>query len=317
MALSSSDRIAPLGAPIIVVDDFLPAELASAMRRDIDAHFAEPNAHQPETQQVWNYSFISRRDAHLRTLPERVIGRPLVDAFHQRLRSWSVTTLGMAGVTWPDLSLYIAGCREEPHNDALTGRFGFVYSLTRNERRTIGGETVVWRESDPFRTNLARPSSGATFYESIEPIFNRLVVFDDRLPHSVERVDGAMDPLESCLVLQGHLSEAGAIVEGARTGDIVTAPARDLLRRLRVELAAEAALYHGPLALRLTIDATGTVARCEVIADRVMHPDAGHAEWEPLRAKLVEAFRSLKFPPAEGSSVLIQPVVFGSSLPRR
>jgi len=45
--------------------------------------------------------------------------------------------------------------------------------------------------------------------------------------------------------------------------------------------------------------------------DRVIHPDPGHVEWEPLRAKLVARFAGLRFPPAGGETVLIQPLLFG------
>src|ERR671924_670664 len=135
-------------AAIVVVDDFLPAELALSMRRD------------------------------------------LVDNFMAALQAWATLTLGMGNVSWPYLSLYVSGCRQGLHNDAANGRFAFVYSLTRDQRRTIGGETLVFREGDPFRSRLADPSAGRSFYEVIEPKFNRLTVFDDRLPHAVERVEG-------------------------------------------------------------------------------------------------------------------------------
>ena len=42
-------------APLIVIDGFLPVELALQMRRDIDEHFANPHLHRAETHQVWNY----------------------------------------------------------------------------------------------------------------------------------------------------------------------------------------------------------------------------------------------------------------------
>jgi hypothetical protein len=87
-----------------------------------------------------------------------------------------------------------------------------VYSLTRNERQTIGGETLVQHDVDPFRAHLTRAAAGRSFYDVIEPKFNRLVVFDDRLPHGVERVDGSMDPTEGRFVLHGHLSEGGTIM---------------------------------------------------------------------------------------------------------
>ena len=36
------DSGASFRAPLVIIDDFLPRELATAMREDIDAHFAEP-----------------------------------------------------------------------------------------------------------------------------------------------------------------------------------------------------------------------------------------------------------------------------------
>ena len=95
-------------APLIVVDGFLPAELALQMRRDIDEHFASPHLHRPETHQVWNYWFVSELYTYLRANPEKVIGHERVTAFHGALRNWSMAMLGMANVTWPYLSLYVA-----------------------------------------------------------------------------------------------------------------------------------------------------------------------------------------------------------------
>jgi hypothetical protein len=287
------------------------------MRRDIEAHFANPAEHRPETHQVWNYWFVPDSYTYLRTAPEKVLERRRIEAFHNALRDWSVAMLGMANVTWPYLSLYVSGCRQNWHNDSTNGRFGFVYSLTRDQRRTIGGETLVRHEIDPFRAHLARAGAGREFYEPIEPRFNRLVVFDDRLPHSVERVDGSMDPVEGRIVLHGHLSEAGTIVEGALSEDMITGPLLELLRQISEELSAEAALYHGPLILRLRVAAGGAVAACEVMVDRVIHPDPGHVDWEPLRARLVGRFKGLRFPPAGGETVLIQPLVFGGPVGTR
>ena len=298
-------------APLIVIDGFLPVELALQMRRNIDEHFANPHLHRAETHQVWNYWFVPELYTYLRASPEKVIGHDRVTAFHSALRNWSTATLGMANVTWPYLSLYVGGCRQGWHNDSLNGRFGFVYSLTRDLRRTIGGETLVQRESDPFRGNLTQPQAGRGFYETVEPRFNRLVVFDDRLPHAVERIDGSMDPVEGRFVIHGHLSEGGMIIEGALPGAAIAGPVGDLLRRFHDEAAAAAVLYHGPLILRLQIKESGGVADCTVLLDRVMHPDPGHADWERLRARLVDRFQGTTFPPAAGETLLILPISFG------
>src|SRR5215472_8558788 len=191
-----SNHQGSFGAPIIVVDDFLPSELALAMRQDIDAHFATPHLHKAETHQVWNYWFVPELYSYLRTAPEKVISHRHVSAFHASLSEWSTARLGMTEVTWPYLSVYVDGCRQGWHNDSRNGRFGFVFSLTRDQRRTVGGETLVMRGGDPLRAHLATAAAGRGFYEAIEPRFNRLLIFDDRLPHAVERVEGPMDPVE-------------------------------------------------------------------------------------------------------------------------
>ncbi|MBV9153371.1 MAG: hypothetical protein JO213_14745 [Alphaproteobacteria bacterium] len=299
-------------APLIVIDGFLPAELALQMRRAIDEHFTNPHLHRPETHQVWNYWFVPELYTYLRANPEKVIGRDWATAFHSALRRWSIATLGMANVTWPYLSLYVDGCRQGWHNDSLNGRFGFVYSLTRDLRRTIGGETLVRRETDSFRANLARPQAGRGFYELVEPRFNRLLLFDDRLPHAVERIDGSMDPVEGRFVLHGHVSEAGPIVEGALPAAAIAGPIIGILQQFRDEATAAAALYHGPLMLRLRIAPAGGVADCAVLLDRVLHPDPGHADWEVLRTRLVDRFRNAAFPRAAGETLVVQPVAFGA-----
>jgi Rps23 Pro-64 3,4-dihydroxylase Tpa1-like proline 4-hydroxylase len=297
----------------LLIDDFLPPELAAAMRQDIDRHFAEPAAHRPDTHQVWNYWFVPELYTYLRTTPERVIQCNRVDSFVEALRVWASLTLGMGGVTWPYLSLYVSGCRQGLHNDTTNGRFAFVYSLTRDERRTIGGETLVFREGDPFRSKLAAASAGRGFYDVIEPKFNRLIVFDDRLPHAVERVEGSMDPLEGRFVLHGHLSECGTIT-GALPAEIVEAGVTGLLREFDARNSARVALYQGPLVLRFIVSPSGSVATCDILVDRVMHSDIGHTEWEPLRGDLVDMFKRLKFPPAAGETTVTQPLAFDARL---
>ena len=139
-----------MATPPLIVDGFLPAEMALQLRRAIDEHFANPQAHRPEAHDVWNYWFVPELYTDLRARPEKVLGQEWAAAFHEALRRWSIKTLGMSNVSWPYLSLYVPGCRQGWHNDSLNGRFGFIYSLTRDLRRTVGGETVVRREADPF-----------------------------------------------------------------------------------------------------------------------------------------------------------------------
>ncbi|HEV2098608.1 MAG TPA: 2OG-Fe(II) oxygenase [Stellaceae bacterium] len=306
---------AALRAGILIADDFLPRELAAAMREDIDAHFAEPEAHRPDTHQVWNYRFIPGLHACMRTAPEKVIRRDRVENFMQALQSWSIAALGMGHVTWPCLSLHVNGCRQGLDNDAANGRFAFVYSLTRDQRRTSGGQTLVYREGDLLRNRLGETSAGRGLYDAVEPKFNRLVVFDERLPHAVERVEGSMDPVEGRFVLHGRLGETGTMVTGFLPGAIVEEALIGLFYDFAARNPARIALYRGLLALRFVIGAKGSVQSCDILFDRVMHEDPRHVDWETLRDDLVDGFKSLRFPPAAGETVVVKPLVFGAPSP--
>jgi hypothetical protein len=271
--MSGTTSLAPLDAAVVVIDDFLPRDLAVGMRADIEAHFAEPHAHRADTHQIWNYWFVPEVHTCLRTSPERIIHSDRVDAFVRTLQAWSIATLGMGSVTWPSLDLHVGGCRQALNSDAADGRFGFVYSLTREQRSTIGGEMLILREGDVRRRMIGGASGERSFYDVIEPRFNRLVVLDDRLPYAVERIEGSMDPLEGRFVLHGHLSETGTITTGHLSNEVVDKALVELFRDFAERNSARIALYQGPLVLRFIIGASGSVVTCDLLVDRVLHED--------------------------------------------
>jgi hypothetical protein len=96
-------------ASLIIVDDFLPRDLAEAMRADIDEHFSTPFKHLPNTHQVWNYWFVPQVYTFLRTQPEKVIQPARVDSFMGALRTWSTETLGLAGSVGPTSAYTLMG----------------------------------------------------------------------------------------------------------------------------------------------------------------------------------------------------------------
>lgn len=293
-----------------VVDDFLPRELAAAMRADIDAHFSAPFRQRPETHQVWNYWFVPQTYTYLRTQPEKVIQRARVERFMSQLGAWSSETLGLARISWPYLSLYISGCRQGLHNDVKNGRFGFVYSLTRNERRSTGGETLIMRRGDPFLSNLRKASAGTALYELVEPRFNRLVVFDDRMVHGVQLVEGAMDPADGRLVLHGHVEESGPMVTGPLPSEQVLQGLRSALEPFDREHAASAAQYDGPLVLRFSISPEGRVRGLQVVLDRVFSERDGGG-WDAISSRLLELLAGLVFPACQGETRVTLPLRFG------
>jgi Rps23 Pro-64 3,4-dihydroxylase Tpa1-like proline 4-hydroxylase len=296
---------------LFVVDDFLPPALAAAMRQDIDNHFSSPREHRANTHQVWNYWHVPGLYSYLRTTPEKVIARLKMERFMEQLNRWSTDTLGLTRCTWPHLSLYLPGCRQNLHNDAVNGRFGFVYSLTKDERKTLGGQTIVHKEGDPFRYAATRASAGHSFYDLVEPKFNRLILFDDRLPHAVEMIEGSMDAREGRLVIHGHIREAAPKVTGALPAEAVTGPALQAVEAFTQAWAEPLAAYNGPVTFRIDIRPDGQVAQVRTLLDRVIHPDADDRQWPPLLTDLIARLSRMRLPSAEGPSRLVLPVLFG------
>ncbi len=302
----------PITARYLVVDDFMPTAVAAAMRAAIEAHFNHPERHAPDTHMVWNYWHVPGLYTYLRTQPDRVIGKPLTEAFHTRLRAWAATTLGLSVVSWPYLSLYVDGCRQALHNDSINGRFGFVYSLTKNQRRSAGGETLVWREDDYFGTRLHQPDAASGFYDSIPPLFNRLVIFDDRLPHAVQQVEGTMDPQEGRFVLHGHIREGGALLQGPLAPDAVGAAVTAMANAYAQSLGAALALYHGLVVLGFDVAPDGSVSPPRVVLDRLKRLVGEGPPVDAVIRGLLEAAAGLRFASADVPTRVTLPLAFGN-----
>lgn len=287
-----------------VVDNFLPEDSALAMRRDIDAHFEDPAKHDAG-HQVWNYWYVPETYTYLRTTPEKVISRDKVEAFVDGLSRWAALNLGFPAVTWPFLSLYIPGCSQVLHNDSTNGRMGFVYSLTRNDRKTIGGETIVMQDRDLFRAYLDKPAAGVGMFDKIEPLFNRLVLFDDRVPHAVQRVEGPMDPREGRFVLHGHISEGGIVAQGGLHADQVKDATDEVIADLRDVVSQT---IKGPLVIRLTISPHGSVDGIRPILDRLA--SSASEDTSLLREHVMERLSAVRFAAADAPTTVNLPLIF-------
>jgi hypothetical protein len=312
--LSSNDSVLEgtecLSEAYQIVDNFLPASLAQNLRNAISDHFAEPHAHKRDTHQIWNYWFVPNRYTYFRTSPEKLFGSASAQLFVEALQSWSLDRLGLGDISWPYLSLYVPGCRQTLHNDAGNGRFAYVYSLTLDTRDTMGGSTIFLKDVDFLRRRLLIPSSSEQLCEFVEPRFNRLIVFDDRIVHGVERVEGSMDPLQGRFVLHGHIRESGPQVSGALSLEQMSRGIKEAVDNFLDENLASASLCHGPLVIALNIEPSGKVVSCRRVLDRVIceHTRAS------LQASLVKHLKSQIFPSAATPTVLTLPITFGGPL---
>ena len=115
-------------------------------------------------------------------------------------------SVGLTSITPPWMSLYTHGDQQNLHTDAPHGPLAFVFSLSLpNTFR--GGETMLiqpkildmWRDYDPSR-GLELNS----IFRMIPPTpLGKCLVFDPRVPHGVNVVDGTQDPRKGRVVIHG------------------------------------------------------------------------------------------------------------------
>lgn len=293
----------------MIVDRF--ALEARALRATFDERFAEPRSTRAD-RFVWDWWHVPGQYTALRTPAWTYFPRRVYESFHRRLVAWGRETLGCHDISPPWLSLYIDGCRQELHGDLPHGPFAFVYSLTHwNGRTFAGGETLMVRDEvldfwHDFRS--MRAVEERELVHAIEPRFDRLTVFDPRIPHGVRAVAGTRDPREGRLVIHGWFVQPRPFVKG---------PLRTSALGVRVdELAAQLGAWIGELplagvlALAFAVDRRGTVRDVRVLSDTTRVPHAN----ERLRTQLVRRIRSSvaawRFGSQRGASHVTLPIVF-------
>src|SRR6478672_11968865 len=200
---------------VVIVDKFAPE--GSELRETFDERFAEPRSTRGD-RFVWDWWHVPGQYTALRTPAWTYFPKRAYEAFHRRLVAWGRATLGCHDVSPPWLSCYVDGCRQELHGDLPHGQWAFVFSLTNwNRRQFRGGETLLVRDEvldywSGFQS--VRSLEEENLVREVPSLFNRLLVFDPRIPHGVRRVDGTMDPREGRLVIHGWFVQPRPFIEG-------------------------------------------------------------------------------------------------------
>jgi hypothetical protein len=255
---------------------------------------------------VWDWWHVPGQYTHLRTPAWTYFPRRIYDRFHRRLVGWGRRTLGCHDVSPPWLSLYVDGCRQELHGDLPHGPWAFVYSLTRRGG-FAGGQTVLLRDDvldfwSDFKS--LRSVEQPQLVRAIEPRFDRLIVFDPRIPHGVREVTGTRDPRRGRLVIHGWFVQPRPFIVGPLATSALAARIAELGR-----LVGDVPIA-GLLALTFTVDARGRVRGARVLSDSTRSPRAE----ETARVRLVERLRHTvaewKLPRARGPSRVTLPLVF-------
>lgn len=284
---------------------------AVKMRAEFDRRFNDPKETRSE-RFVWDFWHVPDQYTLLRTPADHFFSAPLYNKFLKQLTDWGRENLGCAAVTPPWLSYYIEGCQQQLHSDVPHGPWAFVFSLSPKRRVFSGGETILLKPEvlsywSSFRDAEDRELS--SFVERVQPEFNRLVVFDPRLPHGVSRVAGTMDPREARLVVHGWFTEPKPYMKGPLRASRVAGPLDEAVSQFVNALACDGQ-WHGTVSLRIKVAASGKAGAPQILADTLVPVDADPRRVASVRLLLKRSFAGLKFPAAKGPTEITLPLLF-------
>ena len=254
-----------------------------SLRSVFDAHFDEPRQAHP-MRFCWDYWYVPGQYTLVRTQAADYFEASDFEALTDALVAYGETALGCRSITPPWLSYYVDGCEQKMHADVPQGPLAYVLSLTDWEaRRFVGGETQLlqphvldyWRNFDS-----SRGLESSDLISEVEPLYNRLTIFDARLPHGVSRVEGERDPRKARLVLHGWFTEPEPFFDGGLSADSVETGLNAALERAYAAVGPPTVT--GLLSVRLDVSASGEVVGIERLVDTLV-VDPGQLSMPPLR----------------------------------
>ena len=288
----------------------------------------------------WDYWHVENQYTQLRTPAKEYYyeGETLNEfyaKFEEELLKYARENLALSNFTPIWMSCYVDGMGQELHADVPHGPLAFVFSLTKNfddsdddksnspsksGRYFRGGETTIlrperanyWQSFDP--TEIVERTQ---LFEEIEPKFNRLTIFDPRLPHGVREVKGTKDVSKGRLVLNGWFNEPAISCQGGLTIEDVGKVLDAKLDLLYEELETLPAMI-GFAAFRMEIEAeTGNVDSISWGADTVApalslrDPNEVTETRDVVLATIAGMMSECVFPSSKEKSSICVPFVFG------
>ncbi|MCO5143266.1 MAG: 2OG-Fe(II) oxygenase [Oligoflexia bacterium] len=291
----------------LTIDQFFSK--ADRLRKTFEQKFTNPKESRSD-QFVWNYWYVKNQYKLIRTPARYFFTQQDYEDFLSALGDWAWKTLGCSAITDPWLSYYIEGCSQEWHSDVPHGPFAFVYSLSPKSLKFKGGETLLLK---PKTLNFWQNFKNQTqhekdeFVQSISPKFNRLVVFDPRIPHSVSEVRGVSDPLEARLVLHGWFTEPKPFVEGPLKAKDIELPLNSLTDAIAQFVLGQE--IDGILSIRMQVAVSGKVTKVEILANTLV--DLRSAQPLPSLVRFIrQEARKLIFPKSKRLSQITLPLLF-------
>ncbi len=298
---------------ILTQDGF--AKEAKALRAEFDQRFQDPRDTRSD-RFVWDYWHVPGQYTLLRTPAYHYFTEKLYSSFHERLVHWGRQNLGCWDISPPWMSCYIEGCKQELHSDVPHGAWAYVFSLSPQRPVYKGGETQIlrpevlnyWRH---FSESQNREQS--SFLQTIPAKFNRLIVFDPRLPHGVTELKGTHDPREGRLVIHGWFTQPKTYLDGYLSEKATESRLNEAAGQVthlinEFETAGRISPVQGTLAVGMQVHPSGKVKSARFMTNTLIDL-SGDAPTQLLR-EILKIYRTLEFQKAKGPTWLTVPLIF-------
>lgn len=293
---------------LLTIDSFFKD--AKNLRAHFEERFRDPREARGD-RFIWDYWHVPNQYTALRTPAYHFFPKKTYDEFHNQLVWWGRRTLGCHDVSPPWMSCYLDGFGQEMHGDLPHGPWAFVFSLTPWTRREFtGGETILLKQEILEYWSGFKSQRGLELDDIVEEVpakFNRLTVFDPRIPHGVKTVRGPHDLLKGRLVIHGWFVQPRPFIEGPLAPKDLQVLIDDLSGELG-EALREGLDVQGMLSLRISIAASGRITKVVPLTNSIKSPD--QAIEVAIVKHIVAWLKRASVRKQRGSSEVTLPLVF-------
>ena len=249
----------------------------------------------------------------MRTPAYHYFSEDLYQSFEDKLTQWGQENLGCHTISPPWLSFYVDGCGQNLHADIPHGPWAYVYSLTPwEDKEFTGGETQILR---PEIMNLwqnfdyERGLESNDIVQLIAPEFNRLTVFDPRLPHGVKKVKGTQDPRKARLVIHGWFVEPRPFFKGGLDEENVVDGLNQAMEAIQSSLS-QMGEYHGNMVYKIGVDQKGSVSSVKSLTNTLVAPFIDDEELSSIETGILQSLEKCQFDAADEPTEITLPLLF-------
>jgi hypothetical protein len=218
---------------------------------------------------------------------------------------------GCENISTPWLSLYREGDFQGMHADVPHGPFAFVFSLTPKILFS-GGETLLLRSeilSYWHQSRMDQTFEEGEIFNKIPSLFNRLSVFDPRIPHGVSRLSGTSDPMHGRLVVHGWFVNPSPQIEGKISPTVARKTMDEFMGPFLEAASTKLKEFEGMLVLKLKIQ-PGKSLQASFHLSTLRDVFGRGIDSAPFKPLLKKCARMVKLTKAASSVEMTIPVIF-------